>query len=186
MAGQDDRVLAELERLRRRLAERRDGGGSGFLSGLALGLLAGGALALAFAPRAGEETREQWRETSIELKDRASRVAEQARDQAGALQAQAQGALGGVRERAQTLGETAKEQVQTATTRRQGGPPDVGQPRPVTAERDEGAIDITAARAPATRENAGGLTMADEREPRSGIREGEGGPLAKSGRGARS
>lgn len=179
MAGQDDRVLAELERLRRQLAARRDGGGSGFLGGLALGLLAGGALALAFAPRAGEEIREQWRETSIELKDRASRVAEQAKDQAGALQAQAQGALGGVRERAQTLGEIV-------TTRGQVGSPDAGQPSPAPSRRGEGAIDITAARARMAPESVEGSATAGEREARPGTGEDGGSPPATGGRAAQS
>lgn len=183
MVRQDDRLLAELERLRRQLAERRDGGGgSGFLGGLALGLIVGGALALAFAPRAGEETREQWRETSIELKDRASRVAEQAKDQAGALQAQAQGALGGVRERAQTLGETAKDQVQTVTTRRQGGSPDAEQPRPATSRRDDEAIDITAGRARGAPAHTEGGATVGQRE----AWEGASGTPAKTGRGSQS
>lgn len=121
MARREEQLLAELQRLREQLdAQEESGSILGFLGGFALGALVGGVLALAYAPQAGEETREQLRETSIELKERATRAAEQAKDQAGTLQAQAQDALGGVRERAQSLTETAKDQVQTITTRLQG------------------------------------------------------------------
>lgn len=121
MARREEQLMEELQRLREQFDAREESSSIlGFLGGFALGALVGGVLALAYAPRAGEETREQLRETSIELKERASRAAEQAKDQAGTLQAQAQDALGGVRERAQALTETARDQVQTITTRLQG------------------------------------------------------------------
>jgi len=111
MAKREEQLVEELERLRRQLAERgdSDGGIMGFLGGLALGTLVGGALAIVFAPQSGEQTREQLRETSIELKDRATQVAGQAREQADTLQTQAQEVLG-----------QAKDQVQSVTTRVQG------------------------------------------------------------------
>jgi gas vesicle protein len=48
----------------------QDNGGGGFFAGLMLGGLIGGALALLFAPRPGEETQRMIREKGVELKAR--------------------------------------------------------------------------------------------------------------------
>ncbi len=95
MARRDEQLLQELEELRRRLAERDDqeGGVMGFLGGMALGVLVGGALALVFAPQSGEETRTQLRDTSIQLKERATTVADQVKDQVSTGQTQAEDGL---------------------------------------------------------------------------------------------
>lgn len=113
MAMRNDQLLAELERLRRELVEQREqeGGLSNFLAGLALGVLAGGALALAFAPASGEDTRAQVVDATAQLRDRASQVADQVRDQAGTLQGQAQETASQVKARAQGLVESTREQV---------------------------------------------------------------------------
>ncbi|HET8629048.1 MAG TPA: YtxH domain-containing protein [Thermomicrobiales bacterium] len=107
MATREDQLQAQLDQLRRQLADRdsQESNLLSFLGGLALGTLLGGALALILAPQSGEETRGQLRDTSIQLKERASGVA-------GGLPGQAQDALGQVRERAQSLGERAQDQVQ--------------------------------------------------------------------------
>jgi gas vesicle protein len=107
MATRDDQLQAQLDQLRRQLAQRdsQESNLLSFLGGLALGTLLGGALALILAPQSGEETRGQLRDTSIQLKERASGVA-------GSLPGQAQDALGQVKERAQALGERAQDQVQ--------------------------------------------------------------------------
>ena len=47
----------------------RENGGGSFLVGFALGAVVGAGLALVFAPRSGEETREQLRQKSEELRD---------------------------------------------------------------------------------------------------------------------
>ena len=135
MARRDEQLLQELEELRRRLAERDDqeGGVIGFLGGMALGVLVGGALALIFAPQSGEETRTQLRDTSIQLKERATTVADQVKEQAGTVQTQAQDALGQVRERAQTLTETAREQVQGVAARTQEAAGAIGEEARQTA-----------------------------------------------------
>ena len=136
MARRDEKLLEELEELRRRLAERDDqeGGVMGFLGGMALGVLVGGALALVFAPQSGEETRTQLRDTSIQLKERASTVADQVKEQAGTVQTQAQDSLGQVRERAQSLTETAREQVQGVAARTQEAAGAIGEEARQTAD----------------------------------------------------
>lgn len=95
MATREERLLDRLERLQRRLEKQtqQGGGGLGFLGGMLLGTLAGGALALVVAPQSGEETREQLRSTSIELKERATQVAGQAREQVESIQLPARGTL---------------------------------------------------------------------------------------------
>jgi gas vesicle protein len=136
MARRDEKLLEELEELRRRLAERDDqeGGIMGFLGGMVLGMLMGGTLALIFAPKSGEETRTQLRDTSIQLKERATTVADQVKEQAGTVQTQAQDALGQVRERAQSLTETAREQVQGVTARTQEAAGAIGEEARQTAD----------------------------------------------------
>jgi gas vesicle protein len=54
-----------------------------FLAGIFIGGLVGAAAALLLAPQSGEETREQIREKSIELRDRAEVTLEEARTRVG-------------------------------------------------------------------------------------------------------
>jgi gas vesicle protein len=124
-----DELMEEIERLRQQLADRdeQEGGIMGFLGGLALGTLLGGALALVFAPQTGEETREQLRDTSIQLRERATQLADQVKEQAPALPDQ-------VRERAQTLTDTAREQVQNLTSRAQDAAEDARQQAQMAAD----------------------------------------------------
>jgi gas vesicle protein len=56
-----------------------------FLSGVIIGGLVGAAAALLLAPQSGEETRGFIRDKSIELRDRASETAEEARLRAGEI-----------------------------------------------------------------------------------------------------
>jgi hypothetical protein len=63
--GTIEQLEREIARLRQRLAgEERTTGPAGFLGGFALGALAGGVLALIFAPQAGDQTRDQLRDAS--------------------------------------------------------------------------------------------------------------------------
>ena len=70
-----------------------EGRGLEFLAGVVLGSLVGAAVALLLAPQPGEETREQLRETSIELKDRMVELSEEARKKAAELQAKGRTAV---------------------------------------------------------------------------------------------
>jgi len=54
-----------------------------FLAGIFIGGLVGAAAALLLAPQSGEETREQIREKSIELRDRAEVSLDEARTRVG-------------------------------------------------------------------------------------------------------
>lgn len=65
-----------------------EGRGLEFLAGVVLGGLVGAAAALLLAPQPGEETREQLREKSIELKDRMIDLTEEARKKAEDLQSE--------------------------------------------------------------------------------------------------
>jgi gas vesicle protein len=118
----EEQLREQLEKLQRQLVERDQQGGSvlGFLGGVVLGMLVGAVLALIFAPQPGQQTREQLRDTSIELKGRATQAVGQAKEQASPLAAQAQDTLGQVRTRAQSLSGTAKDQAQSITTRFSG------------------------------------------------------------------
>jgi gas vesicle protein len=69
------------------MADHNDG--SRFFVGLAIGGLVGAALALLLAPRSGEETRSQIRDTGLELEDRASKIIAEAREKAEAMAADA-------------------------------------------------------------------------------------------------
>jgi gas vesicle protein len=62
--------------------------GFAFLSGVVLGGLVGAAVALLLAPQPGEETREQLREKSLELKDRMIELSEEARKKAEEFQSE--------------------------------------------------------------------------------------------------
>ena len=59
-----------------------DTSGSDFLAGFLLGAVAGTALALLFAPQTGEQTRENLKAQSIELKGKAEEASMRAREQA--------------------------------------------------------------------------------------------------------
>ncbi len=141
-----------VERVRRQIEEleREEGGGGGFLRGFGLGTLLGGALALIFAPRPGQQTRERLRETTVTLQDRTSTAAQGAKEQAGTLQAQAQDALGQVKERAQTLTATAREQAPTAIPTPGATDRDQAPPPTPTPSATAGASDAAASQ-PATR-----------------------------------
>lgn len=59
-----------------------DNNGTDFLAGFLLGAVAGTALALLFAPQSGEQTRQQLKDQTIELKGRAEDLSVKAREQA--------------------------------------------------------------------------------------------------------
>lgn len=97
-----------------------------FLAGVLVGALVGAAAALLFAPQSGEETRTLIREKSLELKDQATTLSEEARKRAEALQIQAKEKAGQL----QTQVKRAVEEGKTAATKKkedllasiQGGP----------------------------------------------------------------
>lgn len=64
-------------------------GVSEFFVGLVIGGLVGAAIALLLAPQSGEKTRTQIRDTSLELKNRASEIITEAREKAEATIAEA-------------------------------------------------------------------------------------------------
>ena len=66
-----------------------DRNGSEFFAGLVIGGLIGAAAGVLLAPQSGEETRAQIRDTSLELKDRASETIGEAREKAEAIVADA-------------------------------------------------------------------------------------------------
>lgn len=76
-------------------------GGTDFIAGFVIGMLAGAAAALLFAPKSGEETRGLIRDKGIELKEQADEKSAEARKRAEELQAEA-------RRKAQELQEQAK------------------------------------------------------------------------------
>lgn len=73
--------------------------GSGFLTGMLLGVGVGAAAALLFAPKSGEEMRGAIRERGLELKSRAEDVGEEGR------------------QRAEELGDQARNQVERVQAR---------------------------------------------------------------------
>lgn len=78
---------------------RQDGSSIGwFLFGFLMGGLVGAAVALAFAPQSGEETRRMLREKGIELRGRAEETYGQIRERVGELREQAEAQYGQVRE----------------------------------------------------------------------------------------
>jgi gas vesicle protein len=86
-----------------------------FLAGFLIGGLIGAAVALLYAPQSGEETRTIIKEKSIELKDKASETAEDARARAEkALEeakARAEVAIQETRVRAEELARVTKEKA---------------------------------------------------------------------------
>lgn len=84
-----------------------------FLAGFILGGLAGAMVALLMAPQSGEETRTVIRDKGIELKEKATLTAEEARARAEAAledaRQRAEEAMEEVRERAEELRELGQE-----------------------------------------------------------------------------
>jgi gas vesicle protein len=68
----------------------RESGSGDFVAGFVFGAFVGAVLALLFAPSRGEELRDQIREKSIELKDRAGDLTADARREAETLRARGQ------------------------------------------------------------------------------------------------
>lgn len=64
-------------------------GGGEFFMGLVVGGLVGAAMALLLAPQSGQQTREQIRSASLEIKERAGEAVEEARQKAEAITADA-------------------------------------------------------------------------------------------------
>ena len=88
-----------------------DSNGTDFLAGFMLGALAGTALALLFAPQSGEQTRQQLKDQSIELKGRAEEMSVKAREQAEEITARGRIVL---EERVAQLEEAVAEGKKTA------------------------------------------------------------------------
>ena len=83
---------------------RQDGSGIGwFLFGFLLGGLVGAAVALAFAPQSGEETRRLLREKGVELRGRAEETYGQIRERVDELREQAESQIGQAREQVQQV-----------------------------------------------------------------------------------
>jgi gas vesicle protein len=83
-----------------------------FMSGFVIGGLVGAAVALLLAPQSGEETRQVIRDRSIELKDKATETAEEAR-------ARAEKAAAEARARADELSRQAREKSEELKQRGQ-------------------------------------------------------------------
>ena len=94
-----------------------------FLAGFVIGGLVGAATALLLAPQSGEETRTLIRDKSIELKDKASETATEARTRAEAgladAQARAEAALAEAQARYEELAQQAKEKTEELKQRGQ-------------------------------------------------------------------
>lgn len=89
----------------------RDNSFAAFLAGFFAGGLVGAAVALLFAPQAGEETRAQIQQKSIELRDEAGRVAGET---AAQTKERLEKAAEELRKRAAELQERAKELMEEA------------------------------------------------------------------------
>jgi len=84
-----------------------DEGGSGFVPGLLLGLLAGAALAMITAPKSGEDTR-------VTLRAKAREAADLARDRAGDVSETLSGQTNELLERGRIIVERARARVDGA------------------------------------------------------------------------
>jgi gas vesicle protein len=69
------------------MAERN--GGGEFFAGLVIGGMMGAVLALLMAPQSGQQTRDQLRHASVEIKEHASETLAEAREKAEAITADA-------------------------------------------------------------------------------------------------
>jgi len=100
------------------MSDDRNAGGFGwFTFGFLLGGLVGAALALAYAPQAGEETRELIRERSIELKGQAEELAGRARERMEELRQQAQMQIGQVRQQIEEGVQSARQYAEDVAER---------------------------------------------------------------------
>ena len=98
------KLLDRLERLEKQIAKsgRRRGGGLGTtLKAFAVGALAGGGLALLYAPQKGEQTRQRLLERGAQLREQATEAAGQAQQAAGQLADQAQQSVSQATDRVQ-------------------------------------------------------------------------------------
>jgi gas vesicle protein len=91
-------------------------GGNGFFAGLVIGGLVGAGIALLLAPQPGEKTRAQIRDTSLELKGRASEAIAEARETAEAITAdarrRAEGITAEARKRAEEIVAEARKKAE--------------------------------------------------------------------------
>ena len=98
------KLLDRLERLEQQIAKsgtRRGGGVGTALKAFTVGSLVGGGLALLYAPRTGEQTRQQLLERGTQLRDQATQAAGQAQQTAGQFTDQAQQAVSQATDRVQ-------------------------------------------------------------------------------------
>jgi gas vesicle protein len=91
-----------------------DSRGWEFLTGFLLGTVVGAAVALLFAPKSGEETRELIRERGIELKGRAAELTEESRRRAEELAAEARKRAEEAEARGRLVLEEQRTRLQTA------------------------------------------------------------------------
>jgi gas vesicle protein len=91
-----------------------DSRGWEFLTGFLLGTVVGAAVALLFAPKSGEETRELIRERGIELKGRAADLTEESRRRAEELAAEARKRAEEAEARGRLVLEEQRTRLQTA------------------------------------------------------------------------
>jgi len=91
-----------------------DSRGWEFLTGFLLGTVVGAAVALLFAPKSGEETRELIRERGIELKGRAAELTEESRRHAEELAAEARKRAEEAEARGRLVLEEQRTRLQTA------------------------------------------------------------------------
>lgn len=92
-----------------------DAASRGFVSGFLLGTLVGVVLALIFAPRRGEETREFVAHTAVDLKDKATDLVSQARGDHDAAADAGKGAVSDIAEDAETVASDVADEVETRT-----------------------------------------------------------------------
>lgn len=88
--------------------------GSGFLTGMLLGVGVGAAAALLFAPKSGEETRGAIRERGLELKSRAEDMGEEGRQRAEGLEDQARNQVERVQARSRVVIDEQRGRFQKA------------------------------------------------------------------------
>ena len=91
-----------------------DSRGWEFLTGFLLVTVVGAAVALLFAPKSGEETRELIRERGIELKGRAAELTEESRRRAEELAAEARKRAEEAEARGRLVLEEQRTRLQTA------------------------------------------------------------------------
>jgi gas vesicle protein len=102
------------------MSEKSDGGFGWFLFGFFLGGLIGAAVALAYAPEKGQETRERLREKGIELQGQAQQVAGKVKARVGELRQQAEVQIGQVRQQVEQGVQAARQYTEGLSERLQG------------------------------------------------------------------